>query len=230
MNKIHNKISNLLENKYFEIAIIVLIALNVIIFVLQTDVNIETKLHKFFSAIETFSIAVFSIEYILRIVTIKRFKDIFSFYMIIDLLAILPFYLSFIPINTLFLRLLRFFRIFRILKLMRYANAVENIKNAFVKRNNELIITGFIFLIAIFLSSTFIYFAEHLQGQDTFKSIPSAFWWSIITVTTVGYGDSYPLTTIGRIIAGITAIFGVGLHGLLIGIISSAILDVIHRE
>ena len=113
---------------------------------------------------------------------------------------------------------------------MRYANAIENIKKAFAKRNNELIITGFIFLIAIFLSSTFIYFAEHLQGQDTFKSIPSAFWWSVITVTTVGYGDSYPLTTIGRLIAGITAIFGVGLHGLLIGIISSAILDVIHKE
>ena len=227
---IKNKITNLLENKHFEIAVIILIAVNIIVFVLQTDVNIETKLHKTFYIIETFSIIVFTIEYLLRIFTLNRFKDIFSFYMLIDLFAILPFYLSFIPINTVFLRLLRLFRIFRVLKLMRYANAIENIKKAFAKRNNELIITGIIFVLAIFLSSTFIYFAEHIQGQDTFKSIPSAFWWSIITVTTVGYGDAYPLTTIGRLIAGITAIFGVGLHGLLIGIISSAILDVIHKE
>ncbi len=146
-----------------------------------------------------------------------------------NLLAILPFYLSFIKASTIVLRILRIFRLLRIAKIARYSNAIENIKNAFTKRKNELIITGFIFITAVFIFATCMYYAESKTGSEAFKSIPSSFWWAIVTVTTVGYGDSYPITTVGKLIASITSIFGVGLHGLVIGVISTALMDVVNH-
>lgn len=221
-----NKISTFLHSVMFEKFIIFLILTNLIVFVLQTDSYICQYLGKYLNIIEYISMIIFSIEYILRIIAVKKFKDIFSIYMIIDFLAILPFYLSFISINTVFLRLLRLMRLFRIAKITRYVNAISNIKQAFTTRKNELIITSVIFLIAIFLSSTFIYFAEHKTGSLVFRSIPSSFWWAIGTITTVGYGDAYPIT----LLASFTAFFGVGLHGLVIGVISTALIDVINTQ
>ena len=121
-------------------------------------------------------------------------------------------------------------KLFRIAKITRYVNAINNIKQAFTVRKNELIITSVIFLIAVFISSTFIYFAEHKTGSLVFRSIPGSFWWAIATITTVGYGDVYPVTFLGKIIASLTAIFGVGLHGLVIGVISSDLIDVINTK
>ena len=225
-----NKISTFLHSEMFEKFIIFLILTNLIVFVLQTDSHICKYIGKYLNIIEYISMIIFSIEYILRIIAIKKFIDIFSIYMIIDFLAILPFYLSFISINTVFLRLLRLMRLFRIAKITRYVNAISNIKQAFTTRKNELIITSIIFLIAVFLSSTFIYFAEHKTGCLAFRSIPSSFWWAIVTITTVGYGDAYPITLLGKTIASFTAIFGVGLHGLVIGVISTALIDVINTQ
>ncbi len=230
MNKIKSKIANILDNHHFEIFIIILILINLGIFIFQTDVKINEKYNQLFNIIETVSVIIFTIEYIFRLITIKKFKEIFNSYMLIDLFSILPFYLSFMNLNTIFLRALRLFRIFRIIKITRYSNAISNIQKSFSKRKHELIITGFIFMIALILSSIFIYLAEHGTGIEQFSSIPKSFWWSVITFTTVGYGDAYPITTLGKLIASLTAIFGVGLHGLLIGVISTAIFDVIQKE
>lgn len=223
-------INNFLENKFVEYFLMILIFLNLIAFILQTDVSINTKFSTYFNYFEIFSVAVFTIEYFLRLISLNKFRDIFSFYMLVDLVAILPFYLSFITVNTTFLRAIRLFRLFRIAKITRYSNAFENIKQAFVKRKNELIVTMFIFGTAVIISSISIYFAENQTGNSAFSSVISSFWWSIVTFTTVGYGDTYPVTACGKIIGCLTAIFGVGLHGILIGVISSALMDIIKNN
>ena len=223
-------IENFLNNKFVEIALMVLILLNLIAFILQTDVNINSKFSLFFNVFEVFSVVIFTVEYLLRLISVKSFKDIFSIYMIIDFVAIAPFYLSFITVNTMFLRTIRLFRLFRIAKITRYSHALNNIKQAFANRKNELIVTLFIFLSAVLISSISIYFAENQTGNTAFSSVISSFWWSVVTFTTVGYGDAYPVTTAGKFIGCITAIFGVGLHGILIGVISSALMDVIKKN
>lgn len=225
-----NFIRNFLNNKKVEYFIIGLIFLNLISFILQTDVRINLKFAQFFNAFELFSVIIFSIEYVLRILSVSKFKEIFAPLLIVDLVAILPFYLSFITFNTIFLRAIRLFRLFRLVKIARYVDAFENIKQAFIKRKNELIVTFFIFTVAILISSIAIYFAENQTNNPAFQSVMSSFWWSIVTCTTVGYGDVYPVTTFGKAIASMTAIFGVGLHGLLIGVISSALFEIIKNK
>lgn len=221
------KINNFLENTITCKFLVFLILANLAVFIADTDKSFS---HKYSAAIyyfEVVSVAIFSIEYFLRILSLEKIKDIFKPLMMIDLLAILPFYLSFIKVNTFFLRILRMFRLLRIFKVGRYTNAFENIKKGFVSHKNELIVTGLIFLSGIIISSTLMYYAEGQINPNAFGSIPRAFWWSVITFTSVGYGDVYPVTAIGKIIASFTAIMGVGLHGLLVGIIGAAFMSVL---
>ncbi|MBP7211194.1 ion transporter, partial [bacterium] len=223
-----NQIKKILNNTIFEKFIILLIIFNLVIFTLQTEASINKQFYAFFNRFEIFCVVVFSVEYLMRVFTLKRLKDIFNFYMVVDFLAIAPFYLSFLSVNTTILRGLRLFRIFRVVKLTRYDDAITNITNAFRKRKYELVITGWICIFAIFISSTLIYYAENQTGNVMFSSIPRSSWWSIVTITTVGYGDATPATALGKMVASLTAILGVGLHGLLIGIISTAFMDAIN--
>lgn len=227
MKQVFEKILN---NKYVENFIILLILLNITVFILQTEPIINEKYANIIGQIELYSVIIFTVEYLMRLFTLKSVKEIFSFMMLIDLLAILPFYLSSLTVNTTILRVLRLTRLLRIAKLARYSEAVENIKNSFIRKKYELIITGCIFLCGLIVSSVLIYFAESGTGVETFKSIPRAFWWSIVTFTSVGYGDSYPLTSFGKIVASFSAIMGVGLHGLFIGIIGSAFIEGINKN
>jgi len=227
MKRVFEKILN---NKYVENFIILLILLNLTVFILQTEPIINEKYSFLIGQIELYSVIIFTIEYLMRLFTLKSIKEIFSFMMIIDLLAILPFYLSSLTVNTTILRVLRLTRLLRLAKLARYSEAIENIKKSFARKKYELIITGCIFLCGLIVSSVLIYFAENGTGVETFKSIPRAFWWSIVTFTSVGYGDSYPLTNFGKIVASFSAIMGVGLHGLFIGIIGSAFIEGIKND
>ena len=221
------KINGFLENAITCKFLIFLILSNLAVFIADTDTSFDHTYSTIIYYFEATSVVIFSIEYILRILCLDKIKDILKPLMIIDLLAILPFYLSFIKINTIFLRILRMFRLFRIFKVSRYTDAFENIKKGFVSHKNELIITGLIFLSGIIISSTLMYYAEGHINPNSFGSIPRAFWWSVITFTSVGYGDVYPVTTVGKFIASITAIMGVGLHGLLVGIIGTAFMSVL---
>lgn len=219
-----------LENKITQYFLIALIFLNLFIFIFETDINFYNTNKAFIQYFETFSVVFFSVEYLLRVFALDKFKNIFKPLMIIDLLAILPFYLSFAHFNTIYLRTLRLFRLLRVAKITRYTDALDNIKQAFVRRKNELIITGMILILGLTFSSIFIYYAEHLTGQATFKSIPTSFWWSVMTFTTVGYGDAVPITTLGKFIGSITAIVGVCIHGLLVGIIGTALMEAIQMK
>lgn len=219
------QIRNILTNKYVDNFLIVLILLNFVVFIFQTDVNFYNSYKIYIANFELVSITIFTVEYILRVISLEKFKDIFKPMMIVDFFAIFPYYMSFVTVNTVFLRALRLFRLFRIAKLARYTTALERIKKAFLKHKDEIVITAIFFLIGLTIASILIYFAENQTGNKAFSSIPSSFWWSVVTFTSVGYGDTYPVTTIGKFIGAFTAIMGVGLHALLIGVIGAAFMD-----
>lgn len=219
------QIRNVLTNKYVDNFLIVLILLNFVVFIFQTDVNFYNSYKIYIANFELVSITIFTVEYILRVISLEKFKDIFKPMMIVDFFAIFPYYMSFVTVNTVFLRALRLFRLFRIAKLARYTTALERIKKAFLKHKDEIVITAIFFLIGLTIASILIYFAENQTGNKAFSSIPSSFWWSVVTFTSVGYGDTYPVTTIGKFIGAFTAIMGVGLHALLIGVIGAAFMD-----
>jgi len=221
---------NFLENKYVDNFLIGLILLNLIVFIFQTDADFYNKFRYLTEKFELVSIIIFTVEYILRLFTLEKFKDIFKPMMIIDFLAVFPYYMSFITINTVFLRGFRLFRLLRIAKLARYTKAFERIKQSFIDKKDEIVVTAIIFILGLTICSIAIYFAEYETGAQTFKSIPSSFWWTIITFTSVGYGDSYPLTTMGKFVGAITAILGVGLHALLIGVIGAAFVAITKNE
>lgn len=219
------QINNLLNNQIFEKSIFTLIVLNLIVFIMDS-VN---SFHNIFSLqikyFELFSIIIFTIEYLLRVIACNSFKDLFKPMMIIDFLAIVPYYLSFCPVNTVFLRIFRLSRLLRLLKIGRYTQALENIKNAFTEKKEELIVTFSIFFISILISSILMYLVENPAQPQVFTSIPKCFYFSIITFTSVGYGDISPITDLGKFLVSLIAILGVGLHGLFIGVIGVALMN-----
>jgi voltage-gated potassium channel len=227
---IREKLKQSINNSNTEKFIIILIILNLITFVLDTvqgfHVIFGSLIHKF----EILSIIIFTIEYICRILTIDKLKDLFKPIMLIDLFAILPFYLTFCSFNAMFLRIFRLSRLVRLMKLGRYTHALDNIIQAFKEKKEELIITFSIFIIAILIASILMYIAENPVQPEVFSSIPKCFYFSVITFTSVGYGDISPISNFGKIIASITAILGVGLHGLFIGIFSVALMSAFTKK
>jgi len=224
------RINLFLNNQYVEQFLIILILLNIFVFIFETDKTFSYHFSLYVKNFELLSIIIFSIEYSLRILALDRFKNIFKPLMVIDMLAILPFYLSFTSINTVIFRVLRLCRLLRIAKLTRYTTALTNIKRAFLRKKDELTITAIIFLFALVVFSILIYYAEHDSGQKTFNSIPSSFWWAIVTFTSVGYGDICPVTTIGKIIASFAAVLGICFNGLFIGLLGSAFIEAIEHK
>ena len=218
------KIKNLINNPVFEKSIFILIMSNLIIFILDTMSGFHNQFSELVRRFEIFSISIFTVEYILRLLTLERPKDIFKPMMLIDFFAVFPYYLTCCNINTIFLRIFRLSRIIRILKIARYTEAVENIKKAFLSKKEELVITFSIFAVSILLSAIFMYFAEYNAQPQVFSSIPKCIYFSIITFTSVGYGDITPITSLGKIVCSITAILGIGIHGLFIGVIGAAIM------
>lgn len=145
---------------------------------------------------------------------------------IVDLLAILPFYLPMlIPFDLRFLRLFRIARFLRILKLNRYSNALALIFRVLKRKKDILLATMYILLMTILMSSVFMYYAENKAQPENFSSITATLWWAVATLTTVGYGDVYPVTVIGKILATIIAITGIGIVALPTGILSSGFVE-----
>lgn len=224
---------------YFDVLIMVLILLSVIEIILETEPVL--KQYEFvFSAFEKFSVVAFTIEYILRLWTcqeVKKFKGIRGYFKfasspmaIIDLLAILPFYLPVIGIDLRFLRILRLFRVFRILKMARYSNAFDMIRRVFKNKKEELLITlGFIAIILVIVSALMYHLEKDAQPEN-FSSISNSIWWGIVTLTTVGYGDVYPITGLGRVLGGIITLLGIGLIALPSGIIASGYTEEINKQ
>lgn len=227
---IKEKLKHIINNSIVEKFIMCLIILNLITFVLDSMQSVHIVLGAWFHKFEVISILIFTIEYVCRILCIDRITDIFKPMMLIDLFAILPFYLAFCSFNAIFLRIFRLSRFIRLLKIGRYSHALDNIVQAFKDKKEELIITFSIFVISILIASILMYIAENPVQPDVFSSIPKCFYFSVITFTSVGYGDISPISNFGKIIASITAILGVGLHGLFIGIFSVALMNAFTKK
>ena len=212
--------------------ITILIFLNIIAIIIDsfdnTNENITILLYWF----EVFSIVVFTIEYILRLISSpEKYKKgnysyfifIFSFMGLIDLLSILPFYFSFLIVLD--LRFLRVFRLLRIFKLFRHFKALDTLSNVIKNEKNKLIMAFSILLILLVFSSSAMYYIENHYQPDKFTNIVSTFWWAVATLTTIGYGDVYPITGIGKLLGGLISILGIGIIALPSGIISAGLIN-----
>jgi len=229
-------------SKLFDIFIMSLITLNVIAVILATVERLNLQYQYFFRIFEIFSVTIFTIEYLLRLWTCTinknyrnsftgRIKYIFTPYAIIDLLAILPFYLPMIiPLDLRFIRAVRLFRLFRLFKIGRYSKAVVILKKLLKDKKEELLLVIFIAFILLIIFSSLMYFIEKEAQPEAFSSIPAAMWWGITTLTTVGYGDIYPITTLGKIVGALIAFLGIGLFALPAGILGSGLVEATRKK
>ena len=211
------------RGRYFDYFIQILILLSLVSFSLDTLPNLSYNTRVFLDYFEVISIVIFTIQFLLRIyVSKKPLSYIFSFYGIIDILAILPFYLNRV-LDLRFLRAFRIFRIFRALKLLRYNKALNRFRIAFKIVKEEVTLFFIVTLVLIFITSAGIYFFENEAQPEVFKSVFHSAWWSIVTLTTVGYGDVYPITLGGQIFTFFVLMIGVGLVTVPAGLVATAL-------
>lgn len=212
-----------LKGRIFDNVVQMLILISLLGYALETLPNNPLMFKKLLKVIEIISAIVFSIEYALRIYVAKRpFKYIFSFYGMIDFLAILPFFLS-LSIDLRSLRAFRIFRIFRAFKLIRYNRALNRFHIAYNLEKEELMLFVIVSGIFVFISSAGIYYFENEVQPEAFASIFHSAWWSIVTLTTVGYGDVYPVTIGGRLFTFFILLIGVGIVTIPAGLVASAL-------
>jgi len=208
----------------FDWIIATLILISVIGFSIETLPDLKPTTKTILSYIEWFTVAIFALEYLYRVVRAKRKTAfVFSFYGIVDFIAFAP-YILFPFLDFRALRLLRFIRFIRIMKLARYNSALQRFGRALSMAKEEIVISIGGTSVLIYLSAIGIYYFEHQAQPEIFRSVFDALWWSIATVTTVGYGDLYPITTGGRIFTMVILFLGLGLVAGTTGIFSSALL------
>lgn len=217
--------------------IISLVVLNIISIMIDTSA-LPTFLREFFFITEMISVIVFTLEYVLRLWTCTyinpnekplkvRIRYMFSFMATVDLLSILPFYLPFlIPSTLVIFRSLRLMRILRLFKLNRYIDSLKIIALVFKRKKHQLVSCLFILAILILVSSVLIYDVERSAQPDKFEDVASGIWVIITTITTVGYGDVYPVTVPGRVLCAITLILGAASLAIPSGIISAGFVEI----
>lgn len=230
-------------SEVFDVFLITLIALNVVALIVGTVEAIHRISPGAFHLFEVISVGIFTVEFLLRVWTctenpryahpIKgRLQYLVSPLALIDLLAILPVYLVFfVNLHGLDLRFLRVMRLLaRIVRLGRYFSSLRTLGRVLHTKRGELVAVVSVLLLLLVMTSSMMFFAEQQAQPEEFSSIPSAMWWSIITLTTVGYGDVFPVTAAGRLLAGIIAIVGIGLFALPAGILGSGFMEELARE
>ena len=224
-----------------DLFITMLIVVNVLAVMLETVVWIGEPYRSYFIAFELFSVAVFTAEYVLRLWSCTsdaryaepvrgRLRYALHPMTLIDLLAVAPFYLEFLTVDLRFVRALRLFRLFRIFKLARYADSMRTLGLVLRSRREELLVTLFVVVVLLVFASSAMYYVENEAQPQQFSSIPAAMWWGVATLTTVGYGDVYPVTTAGRFLGAGIAILGVGLFALPTGILASAFSEELQKR
>ena len=220
-------------SQYSDLFLSTLIILNLLAVSLESVESLGSKFQSQFYAFEIFSVSIFIVEYLLRIWATgangdgslrssfkARSKYIFGFTGLIDLLAILP---SLLPLLfSVDLRWLRVLRLLRLLKISHYSSALEDLFSAINHERSSFAAASYLFVLALFFASSLMYVAENSVQPDKFSSIPETMWWSLITLTTVGYGDVSPISPLGKIIGAFTAIMGVFSVALLTGIVANA--------
>ena len=230
-------------SRWCDMALAVLVIANVLAIVLDSIPSLHLAWGPQFDHFETFSVGIFTVEYALRVWAAGspqegvpgsggwrgRWAYISSFHGIVDLMATLPFYLEFLFPDA-DLRVLRTLRLVRVFKLSHYSTAIEDLFQAIRDERRSFIAALYLLLIAVLLTSSLMYFAEHQVQPDKFASIPDAIYWSLITLTTVGYGDITPVTWAGKVLSLVTAFMGVCTVALLTGIVASSFANQMARR
>lgn len=225
----------------FNKIICVLILLSVLTAILETEQSLVGGHGRLFLAAEWLFTLIFGAEYMVRVwISVEnpkygpgwagRLRFIKSPAAVLDLLALLPVFLTFAGSEPFLLRAVRLFRILRVTRLGRFSQAMHFIIEAVASRRYELMLSVCAAMFVLVVSSTLLYFVEGEAQPDNFGSIPRAMWWSIVTLTTVGYGDVFPVTPLGRILAAITAVMGIGLIAMPAGILAAAFSDALQRR
>ena len=223
-------------SKITDIFLVSLIFFNILMVILETVESLYLNYKTFFRNFELFSVTIFSIEYVGHLwscvenksksetITKARIKYIFSFSALIDAIAILPSLLAFL-FPTVDLRFVRALRIFRLLKFSRYSSSINTLLVVLWDQRKSFGAAFFILFIILIISSSGMYLVEKDIQPDKFGSIPQSMWWSIVTLTTVGYGDVYPVTSMGKFFGSIIIILGIGTVALPSGILASAFTE-----
>ena len=222
----------------FDIFIYALIIANIVAMVLESHQSIEKQFSRGFHYFELVSILIFSLEYLYRILTSfkeEKWKGVkkymFSFFGLIDLISILPFYLNqFVLLDGRFFRILRLFRLSRVFKLGRDSKSLKLFIKALTSVKNELKFTLFLSILTILFSASAIYFLENEAQPEVFSSITASLWWATVSLATVGYGDIVPITVWGKVFASIISLVGIGVVAIPTGIISASFVEEIHSS
>lgn len=198
--------------------------------------DLSSGLQSVLSVLEVIFVIVFSVEYALRLWTSEliypnlpawraRLKYAMTPMAIIDLLSVLPFYLPMVGLSVGTLKSLRLVRVLRIFKINRYTSALSLIGKVLKTRATQLLSSILVIFVLIFIAAMLMYDVEHKAQPEVFNNALSAMWWAMSTITTVGYGDIYPITTFGRVISGFITFLGIGLTAISIGIISAGFIE-----
>jgi len=217
--------TNTVAGRLFDLILLGLILLSVLLVMLETVQDFNQKYHEYLVFLEWVITILFTIEYILRVISInKPFRYIFSFYGIIDLIAVLPMYLTFFFVGTSILtivRSLRLLRLFKILNHPKFSSQSVQLKKAMLASKGKIIVFLYFVLISTIIIGSIMYVVE---GKESgFTSIPMSIYWTIVTLTTVGYGDISPVTPLGQFIASLVMILGYGIIAVPTGIVTAEI-------
>lgn len=226
------------DSNIVDMVILALIVVNVTALILETVSSFHARWEAWFDWIELITVAVFSVEYVLRVWSVTADKDyshsitgrlrfMVTPLAIFDLLAISSFYLYLLGVDAGFLRV---FRIARLAKLWRYSRTLRTFGAVITNKRQELGLTLVIMFLLLIVASALLYYAERAAQPEAFSSIPAAMWWGVVTVTTVGYGDIYPMTSLGRFMGAIFAVIGIGMFALPTGILGSGFVEEFHRK
>lgn len=214
----------------FNLVIKVLILMSLISISIETLPDISDSTLKYLALLETITVAIFTVEYLARIyASEKRLRFIFSFYGLIDLLAILPYYLV-VGLDLRSLRVFRLFRVLRLLKFSRYSDAMDRLTEAFRIIRSELIVFLLLIISILYIAAVGIYYFENPVQPDVYESVFHSLWWAVITLTTVGYGDMYPLTFGGRLFTFVILMLGLAIMAVPTGLIASALTKTIEED
>lgn len=217
------------------------VLLSVVMIILESVPSIEHKLHAEFVLIDAITVAIFSLEYMLRLYAIPenpnyasdisgRLRYMKSGSALIDLIAVAPFYLELLLGQLFDLRFMRIFRLLRLLKLTRYTASLSSLGKVIARESGILGAAGFLMLLLVLLAASLGYLFEHEAQPDKFENIPQSIYWAVITLASVGYGDISPITPMGRFMTIILAVVGVGIFALPAGVLASAFSDQLHME
>lgn len=207
-----------------------LIVLNLLAFAVETLPDLDGRSQRLLSGFEMLSSGIFLGEYVLRVAWSRpRLGYAFSFFGIIDLLAILPSLLA-LGFDLRSLRIVRLLRLFRILKLARYGPTIRRFQRAFEIAREELAVFGAVALVVLYLAAVGIYHFEHEAQPEVFSSVFHSLWWATTTLTTVGYGDAYPVTVGGRLFTFVVLVVGLGVVAVPTGLVAAALTKAREEE